>query len=137
MSPGAETLVDVEVKDVNGQGVAGTDTAVIVVDESVLALANYKLADPLSYFYSERSESVNDFHLREKVTLANPEEVKRLVAAGGDVNIPSVQSLPVNGRNFANLLGQREMVDSLNASRSVMETVTVTRQRRGDSNIRA
>ena len=59
LEPGAETMVDVEVKDANGRGVAGTDTAVIVVDESVLALTNYKLADPLSYFYAERAENVN------------------------------------------------------------------------------
>jgi hypothetical protein len=46
LEPGAETLVDVEVKDASGRSVAGTDTAVIVVDESVLALTSYKLADP-------------------------------------------------------------------------------------------
>ncbi|HVQ36142.1 MAG TPA: Ig-like domain-containing protein, partial [Pyrinomonadaceae bacterium] len=50
LQPGAETMVDVEVKDANGKSVAGTDTAVIVVDESVLALTNYKLTDPLSVF---------------------------------------------------------------------------------------
>ncbi|HZG51750.1 MAG TPA: MG2 domain-containing protein, partial [Pyrinomonadaceae bacterium] len=38
LEPGAETLVDVEVKDAAGRAVAGTDTAVVVVDESVLAL---------------------------------------------------------------------------------------------------
>ena len=54
LEPGAETLVDVEVKDANGRSVAGTDTAVIVVDESVLALTNYQLTDPLAYFYAER-----------------------------------------------------------------------------------
>ena len=47
LEPGAETLVDVEVKDAQGRSVAGTDTAVVVVDESVLALTDYKLIDPL------------------------------------------------------------------------------------------
>ena len=121
LEPGAETIIDVEVKDVNGQSVAGTDTAVIVVDESVLTLANYTLADPLSYFYSERSDSVNDYHLREKITLANPEEVKRRVSAGGDVRSQQIQSLPVNGRNFQNFLAL-----SSNDRSSVMESVNVT-----------
>ena len=76
LEPGAETVVDVEVKDANGLGVAGTDTAVIVVDESVLALTNYRLDDPLKLFYAERDEGVEDYHLREKVTLAKPEELK-------------------------------------------------------------
>lgn len=122
LEPGAETLIDVEVKDVQGRGVPGTDTAVIVVDESVLALANYKLADPLSYFYSERSESVNDYHLREKVTLANPEEVKRLVVAGAEVKSRQIQSLPVNGRNFQQLFSMNPGI----ANTSVMESVNVT-----------
>ena len=87
-----------------------TDTAVIVVDESVLALANYKLADPLSYFYAERSENVNDYHLREKVSLANPE----LVKAG--VTFRQIQSLPINGRNLQNFMA---LSDGVNAS-SVM-----------------
>lgn len=82
LEPGAETLVDVEVKDAQGRSLLGTDTAVIVVDESVLALTNYKLADPLSVFYAERDEEVNDYHLREKVKLANPETVKRPEEAG-------------------------------------------------------
>ncbi|HEY0098285.1 MAG TPA: alpha-2-macroglobulin family protein, partial [Pyrinomonadaceae bacterium] len=76
LEPGAETLVEVEVKDAAGRAVAGTDTAVVVVDESVLALTAYSLADPLSIFYAHRDEDVNDYHLREKLKLADPEEVK-------------------------------------------------------------
>jgi hypothetical protein len=76
LEPGAETLVDVEVKDAAGRSVEGTDTAVVVVDESVLALTAYSLADPLSIFYTNRSEDVTDYHLREQLKLANPAEVK-------------------------------------------------------------
>jgi hypothetical protein len=76
LEPGAETLVDVEVKDPAGRSVEGTDTAVVVVDESVLALTAYSLTDPLSVFYAQRGEDVNDYHLRERLKLANPAEVK-------------------------------------------------------------
>lgn len=80
LEPGAETVVDVEVKDSNGQSVKGTDTAVVVVDESVLALTGYKLSDPLSIFYPERESGVSDYHLRENVTLADQEDV---ISVGG------------------------------------------------------
>jgi uncharacterized protein YfaS (alpha-2-macroglobulin family) len=116
LEPGADTFIDVEVKDVNGHGVAGTDTAVVVVDEAVLALTNYRLADPLSYFYAERSENVNDYHLREKVSLANPEQIK----AG--VQSDRIHSLPVYGRNVQTLFA---LSAGVNAS-SVMESVSVT-----------
>ncbi|HEY0081177.1 MAG TPA: MG2 domain-containing protein, partial [Pyrinomonadaceae bacterium] len=76
LEPGAETLVEVKVKDAAGRPVEGTDTAVIVVDESVLALTAYSLIDPLGEFYAPRDEDVNDYHLREKLRLANPAEVK-------------------------------------------------------------
>ncbi|MEJ7618942.1 MAG: MG2 domain-containing protein, partial [Pyrinomonadaceae bacterium] len=86
LEPGAETMVEVAVKDARGQNVSGTDTALVVVDESVLALTDYKLADPLSVFYATRSGDVSDYHLRDKVTLENPQEVERLALgdrAGG------------------------------------------------------
>ncbi|HLL69953.1 MAG TPA: alpha-2-macroglobulin family protein [Pyrinomonadaceae bacterium] len=85
LEPGAETLVDIEVKDAAGRAVAGTDTAVVVVDESVLALTSYNLADPLGVFYAHRDEDVNDYHLRERLRLANPAEVKEKMADGAGV----------------------------------------------------
>jgi hypothetical protein len=90
LEPGAETLVGVEVKDAGGRSVQGTDTALVVVDESVLALTGYKLADPLSVFYEERNEDVNDYHLREKVKLEAPNVLS--------ITARQVQSLPINGR---------------------------------------
>src|SRR6185503_17934146 len=75
LEPGAETWVDVEVKDANGRAVAGTDTAVVVVDESVLAMTNYRLDDPIAAFYQMRGEDTDDYHLRERVRLAKPDEV--------------------------------------------------------------
>jgi uncharacterized protein YfaS (alpha-2-macroglobulin family) len=125
LEPGAETVIDVEVKDAQGRSVAGTDTAVVVVDESVLALTDYKLADPLSSFYEERGENVNDYHLREKISLANPEEIKRLQAVGVSYSntistrqIRQIQDLPINGRRVSSLY--------LLAPGAVASTVEVT-----------
>ncbi|HEV7745746.1 MAG TPA: DUF6049 family protein [Pyrinomonadaceae bacterium] len=121
LEPGAETVIDVEVKDAQGRAVAGTDTAVVVVDESVLALTDYKLADPLSSFYEDRGENVNDYHLREKISLANPDEIKRLQAAGATIyESQALRSLP-SQRSVQSLY--------LLAPGSATETVNVT----GDS----
>ncbi len=104
--PGAETVVEVEVRDAAGRAVPGTDTAVVVVDESVLALTDYKLQDPLSVFYTERDEDTSDYHLRERLKLADPAELERQAKAGV-VNGQQIQNLTISERrmsNFAMLL---------------------------------
>lgn len=73
LEPGGETTVDIELRDAAGKPVAGGEVAVIVVDEAVLALSNYKLADPLNTFYTQRGADVSDYHLRRNVVLAKPD----------------------------------------------------------------
>ncbi|MEK6280038.1 MAG: alpha-2-macroglobulin family protein [Acidobacteriota bacterium] len=114
LEPGAVTFVDVEVKDASGRSVAGTDTAVIVVDEAVLALTSYRLEDPLSRFYAERSQSVSDYHLRERVKLANPEEVRHVLENEQNATVSGrrIQSLPLNARAYDSLkFGAAETVE--------------------------
>ena len=65
LEPGGETSVRVEVKDASGAPISGGEVAVVVVDEAVLALTNYKLDDPVSTFYPERRDEVENVHLRE------------------------------------------------------------------------
>src|SRR2546423_10115578 len=72
LEPGGETTVNVEVRDAAGRPVEGSELAVVVVDESVLALSNYKLEDPVAVFYAQREAGVGDYHLRKDVQLANP-----------------------------------------------------------------
>jgi uncharacterized protein YfaS (alpha-2-macroglobulin family) len=116
LEPGAETLVDVEVKDAAGRAVEGTDTAVIVVDESVLALTAYSLADPLSIFYAQRSEDVTDYHLREQLKLANPAEVKEKMEDG--------EGVPPGGRVMARRSPARGSFKSLEMARDAMMIIT-------------
>ncbi|MFN0108326.1 MAG: Ig-like domain-containing protein [Blastocatellia bacterium] len=73
LEPGGETVVDVDLRDAAGKPVAGAEVAIVVVDESVLALSNYKLADPLATFYSQRGGDVSNHHLRQNVVLAKPD----------------------------------------------------------------
>lgn len=78
LAPGGETKVNVEVKDSRGEPVANSEVAVVMVDESILALSRYTIADPLSTFYSSRGTGTTDYHLRQQVLLANPKDVKEL-----------------------------------------------------------
>ena len=59
LAPGGTTKVDVEVKDFNGEPVANTEVAVVVVDESVLALSGYESAIRSALLYT-RGAGVSD-----------------------------------------------------------------------------
>jgi alpha-2-macroglobulin len=82
LEPGGETRVDVSVQDAAGRPVANSEVAVVVVDESVLALTGYRLEDPLNIFYAHRDSGTSDYHSRANVLLANPETVIRQVSGG-------------------------------------------------------
>jgi alpha-2-macroglobulin len=92
LEPGGETVVDVTVKDAAGRAVAGTELAVVVVDEAILGLTGYRIGDPLSTFYAPRGSDTSDYELRRDVLLGNPEDL-----------IAQVKNLPINGRAFDQL----------------------------------
>ena len=73
LAPGSKTSLDVIVRDASGQPVTGAEMAVVVVDEAVLALSNYQLADPIDVFYAHRGPGARDYHTRAYVKLARPE----------------------------------------------------------------
>jgi uncharacterized protein YfaS (alpha-2-macroglobulin family) len=73
LDPGAETGVRVRVVDAQGAPVEGAELAIVVVDEAVLALTGYQLADPLTTFYAARSADVSSAYGRGSMILANPE----------------------------------------------------------------
>ena len=70
--PGATDTVDVSVKGADGSAVAGADVAVVVVDEAVLSLTGYKLADPIAAIYTEQTNERSADYLRNSLVLANP-----------------------------------------------------------------
>ena len=76
LAPGGVTKVNVAVTDYRGEPVANSEVAVVVVDESVLALTRYTIGDPMGVFYTTRGDGVNDYHLRKDVLLGNPEDVR-------------------------------------------------------------
>jgi len=82
LEPGGKTALTVEVKDHAGRPVKGAELAVVVVDESVLALTGYKLPDPVSTFYTGRYSHIRKEHLRTKIRLASLDDLLQAGAEG-------------------------------------------------------
>ncbi|MBK9153749.1 MAG: hypothetical protein IPM25_05970 [Chloracidobacterium sp.] len=74
--PGGTTIVDIQVNDHQGEPVANSEVAVVIVDEAVLALSGYSVTDPMQVFYTQRGSGTTDHHLRKDVLLGNPEDAK-------------------------------------------------------------
>ncbi|MDQ3249565.1 MAG: MG2 domain-containing protein, partial [Chloroflexota bacterium] len=75
LAPGVETTLAVTLTDAMSQPVKNGELAVLVVDEAILALTGYQLADPVATFYSQRSTYLSSYHGRESLVLANPQEL--------------------------------------------------------------
>ena len=73
VGPGDSAKIDVAVVDANGKPVKDAEVAVIVVDESILALARHSFADPIAVFYGQRDTGARDFYSRNYVKLAKPD----------------------------------------------------------------
>ncbi len=84
LEPGGETILDLTLTDSNGQPVSGAEIAVVVVDEAILALTNYQLADPITIFYRNRSSDLSSFYGRASIVLADPLALAEAAVAGGE-----------------------------------------------------
>jgi uncharacterized protein YfaS (alpha-2-macroglobulin family) len=72
LAPGGKTTIDLRVKDAMGKSVEGAELAVLVVDESVLALSGYSLPDPISVFYQAKGDRVEAQYSRYQIRLSKP-----------------------------------------------------------------
>ncbi|WP_108665957.1 alpha-2-macroglobulin family protein [Euzebya rosea] len=68
--PGGSTAVDVTVTDAAGTPVEGADLAVVVVDEAVLSLIGYDLADPVATFHGDLYTWLDSEYLRRTILLS-------------------------------------------------------------------
>ncbi len=81
LEPGGETTLDLLLLDSTGEPVPEAELAVVVVDEAILALTGYQLADPVAVFYQSRGAEVSSQYGRASVVLASPEALAEEVAA--------------------------------------------------------
>ena len=89
VEPGASTSVTVEVTDSAGAPVADASVVVVVVDEAVLALTGFRLADPLGTFYASRAVGLSAELLRRSIVLDDPD---RFAGADGGVTTGDAMS---------------------------------------------
>ena len=100
LAPGGLANVTVKVQDAAGKPIAGSEIALVAVDESVLSLTDYQLEDPVKAFYRLREMETTDHHLRSSMKLATAEELAR-----GDVIVArQIRELPISGRSANNFL---------------------------------
>lgn len=86
--PGAKTRVSVNVRDADGRPLKGSEVALVVVDESVLALTDYSIDDPLAAFYPSREEGVANYDSRSTIVLG-----EERVGSGSDFDMVTLASL--------------------------------------------
>ncbi len=72
LEPGGETTIAVALSDAAGQPVEGAELAVVVVDEAILALTNYQMADPVAVFYQTRGSGLSSLYGRASIILVDP-----------------------------------------------------------------
>jgi alpha-2-macroglobulin len=149
LEPGGETTVDVLVRDASGEPVAGSELAVVVVDEAVLALSGYRIGDPISTFYSQRGADVSDHHSRQDVLLAAPEDLAEKLqigvgggsgdgrAAGGVAAPMRAMAPPKNGGYFQNQLQNEPGQDQIKMREDFNALATFAPAVPTDSNGRA
>ena len=75
LEPGQDTSVTVAVTDASGDPVAGADVAIVVVDEAVLSLTGYDLADPLDVFYRDVWSDLSSRYMRSSILLTRADLV--------------------------------------------------------------
>jgi len=93
MEPGANTGLNLTLKDANGQPVSDAELAVVVVDEAILALTSYKLADPINVFYSTRDSNFSGVYSRANILLLDPQALAQQAASRSVLNDAAGQSL--------------------------------------------
>jgi alpha-2-macroglobulin len=94
LEPSVDTSIDVDVRDSSGKPVAGSELAIVVVDEAILALTNYKTRDPIAEFYVQRSADVVDHHLRKFLLLSRPDLAEKLQRRGYGVGGGTAGGVP-------------------------------------------
>ena len=97
IEPGGRTTLDLRLTDIQGRPVSGAELAVVVVDEAILGLTNYQLADPVSIFYQNRYGDVSSRYTRSSLILVDPLALVGGMGGGGDMELQATDSM----RNFA------------------------------------
>ncbi|MGE0100904.1 MAG: alpha-2-macroglobulin family protein [Blastocatellales bacterium] len=84
LEPGGSTSVAVTVRNAEGRPVAGSEVTLIVVDEAVLSLTDYRLIHPVDTLYRKRDMFVYEQHSRNNL---DPAQATELLAQNDLVSV--------------------------------------------------
>ena len=87
VEPGSEAALEVLVSDAEGNPVAEAPVTLLVVDEAILALANYSHGNPMDSFYRHRYPSLSEYRLRNYLKSTVDISAMDLVGAGGGMDV--------------------------------------------------
>jgi len=121
VEPGSQTTVDVVVTDALGQPVADAELAVVVVDEAILALSNYQLADPVSIFYLGRPAGFSSWYGRSSIILADPLALAEAAEAGGELAQDSFEKEGLSATADMEMPSAAPAEESMDESRAGVE----------------
>lgn len=102
LEPGAETSLALTLTDANGEPVSGAEVAVVVVDEAILALTNYQLADPIATFYHQRGPGLASYYSRGSILLVDPLALAEAAQSGEE--LAATQAVEKSGNVFDGVL---------------------------------
>ncbi len=98
LEPGGETNLNVLVTGADGSPQPGVELAVVVVDEAILALSGYSMADPLSVFYSDRFSEVSSYYSRAHLQLIDPakllDSARQAVEVAQEADVQTLAGAP-------------------------------------------
>ncbi|HKC87390.1 MAG TPA: alpha-2-macroglobulin family protein, partial [Blastocatellia bacterium] len=128
LEPGGVTAVDIVVRDAAGKPVRGSEVALVVVDEAVLALTKYELADPFASFYRSREAEMRDRRSRENVLLVENQELMGMLRSPFEkLDLLAKLSEPQPIRITTLLSARDEVTETVTVSGSAPETEIRTR----------
>ena len=128
VEPGADTSIDVTVLDANGAPVEGAELILVVVDEAVLALSGYELADPIDSFYSDLWSHVDSAQTRQMIQLTHSE----LLVTSGNLESATATTIAASSPDFPNAVTETAMADSADDVGAARVAVRVAAQKGGD-----
>jgi uncharacterized protein YfaS (alpha-2-macroglobulin family) len=73
LAPGGDTTINIDLKNNDGKPVKDGQVTLMVADESILALADYKWPDPIDLFYPESPAAIENAYFRQYVIRPMPE----------------------------------------------------------------
>ncbi|MCY3658468.1 MAG: Ig-like domain-containing protein [Caldilineaceae bacterium] len=87
VEPGSEAALEVLVSDAEGNPVVNAPVTLLVVDEAILALANYSHGNPMDSFYRHRYPSLSEYRLRNYLKSTVDISAMDLAGSGGGMDV--------------------------------------------------